>query len=151
MANRLLIALFLACPMMATGQDFRTARLEQDVQQLQREVLTLSQLVSQLRARVEGPGTAPPSPSLTPGTAPAAAAPLTPVPRWVDASRWQRVCAGMAELEVLGELGPPSSMRMEGGERVLLYALEIGRSGFLAGSVRLRDRAVTAVETPTLK
>jgi hypothetical protein len=57
----------------------------------------------------------------------------------------------MSELEVLEILGPPTSMRGEAGERVLLYALEIGNAGFLAGNVTLRDRVVSTIETPRLK
>ena len=45
----------------------------------------------------------------------------------------------MSELEVIGLLGPPTSMREEGDARVLLYALEIGASGFLGGSITLRE------------
>jgi hypothetical protein len=65
--------------------------------------------------------------------------------------RWQGLRTGMSELEVIAALGPPTSMRGQGNERVLFYALEIGNSGFLAGSVTLRDRVVAAIETPTLK
>ena len=57
----------------------------------------------------------------------------------------------MNELEVLALLGPPTSMRMEQGTRVLLYAMEIGKSGYLGGSVRLRDRSVVAVLPPSLQ
>ena len=57
----------------------------------------------------------------------------------------------MSELEVIGALGPPTSMREEGGTRVLLYAMEIGASGFLGGSVKLRERAVVEVAQPTLQ
>jgi len=57
----------------------------------------------------------------------------------------------MGELEVINILGPPTSMRQEGEARVLLYALEIGASGFLGGSVELRDRKVSAVLKPALK
>ena len=57
----------------------------------------------------------------------------------------------MNELEVIGLLGPPSSMRTECEARVLLYALEIGSSGFLVGSVVLHDRAVAEVRPPTLQ
>jgi hypothetical protein len=42
-------------------------------------------------------------------------------------------------------------MRDENGGRVLLYALEIGGSGFLGGSVEFRDRAVIAINRPALK
>jgi hypothetical protein len=48
-------------------------------------------------------------------------------------------------------LGPPTSMREENGVRVLLYAVEIGSSGFLGGSVSLRDRKVVDVQKPVLK
>jgi hypothetical protein len=57
----------------------------------------------------------------------------------------------MTELEVIGLLGPPTSMRAQSDERVLLYALEIGTSGFLGGSVTLRDRSVTEVQKPVLR
>ena len=56
-----------------------------------------------------------------------------------------------SELEVVELLGPPTSMREEDGARMLLYALEIGTTGFLGGSVRLRDRAVIEVRAPTLQ
>lgn len=144
--------MLLLCPLLATAQDLRTSRLEQEVRQLQREVLLLSQQMSQLRAHQEAPGPLAPAPILPRSAPPGLAATPDPVtPQWVDAARWQRLRPGMGELEVLGELGPPSSMRTEGEERVLLYALEIGRSGFLAGSVRLRDRLVTEVELPVLR
>jgi hypothetical protein len=42
-------------------------------------------------------------------------------------------------------------MRTEGGQRVLLYALEIGSSGFLGGSVTLRDQVVVAIQKPVLR
>jgi hypothetical protein len=57
----------------------------------------------------------------------------------------------MNELEVIDLLGPPTSMRKAGDARVLMYALEIGSSGFLGGSVTLRDRTVTEVRQPTLQ
>jgi hypothetical protein len=70
---------------------------------------------------------------------------------WLDLARWQQVKTGMGELEVIALLGPPASMRVENQERVLLYAMEIGLSGFLGGSVTLRDRAVVNVKTPVLQ
>ena len=57
----------------------------------------------------------------------------------------------MDELSVIGALGPPTSMREENGARVLLYAMEIGSSGFLGGSVSLRDRKVVEIQKPALK
>ena len=52
---------------------------------------------------------------------------------------------------VVSLLGPPTSMREESGARVLFYALEIGTSGFLGGSVTFRNRAVAEVKTPVLQ
>ena len=57
----------------------------------------------------------------------------------------------MSELDVISSLGPPTTMREEGGARVLLYAMEIGASGFLRGSVKLRERAVVEILQPTLQ
>jgi hypothetical protein len=42
-------------------------------------------------------------------------------------------------------------MREEQATRLLLYAMEIGTSGFLVGSVSLRDRSVDSVRKPTLQ
>ena len=57
----------------------------------------------------------------------------------------------MGELEVIQLLGPPTSMRDENGARVLFYAMEIGPSGFLSGSVVVRDRTVAEVRKPELQ
>jgi hypothetical protein len=144
------------CPQLAAAQDsVQVARLEQEVRQLQREVLNLSQLVSELRTRVERSAyaTAPPAPVPPRATneSTRAAAANQADARWVDAGQWRQLRPGMSELEIIELLGPPTSMRAQDGERVLLYALEIGNSGFLAGSVTLRDRAAVSIETPTLK
>lgn len=154
---RLLLAVILTLPpLVAAAQDgTHVARLEQEVRQLQREVLNLSQLLNELRARVDRPA-APALPSARAAspafadTAPPAAAGITPA-RWIDAARWQGLRPGMSELEILEVLGPPTSMRGQDSERVLLYALEIGRAGFLAGSITLRDRVAVTIETPRLK
>lgn len=149
----------IALPLLATAQDSaQVARLDQEVRQLQREVGTLTQLVNQLRNEVHRAATtaatAPlPAPAAPAGSrrsaAPAPAADATA--RWIDAGRWQRLKPGMSELEVIGELGAPTSIRSEDGAHILLYALELGPGAFLAGSVRLRDQVVTSIEIPALK
>ncbi|MFO7325409.1 MAG: hypothetical protein DIU62_006815 [Pseudomonadota bacterium] len=151
---RIILLLALAWPLAAPAQDsFQLARLEQDVRQLQREVQVLTQLVDQLRARADAPGPLPPAQPILPRQSPFPAPPRTDesLPRWVDAARWRGIRPGMSELEVVGELGPPTSTRVEDPQRTLLYALEIGPGAFLAGSVTLRDHAVTSVEIPVLK
>jgi hypothetical protein len=47
----------------------------------------------------------------------------------------------MSELEVIGLLGPPTSMRDEGDARVPLYALK-SILRLLGGSITLRSRTV---------
>ena len=125
------------------AEDPRISLLEQQVRSLDRQVQALTRQVETLRNRPAGVSTAP-------GT-PASAAPADELPPWVDAEKWLKLRQGMSELDVIAALGPPSSMREEGGARVLLYALEIGTSGFLGGSVTLRDRLVTEVRQPRLQ
>ena len=123
--------------------DPRVSFLEQEVRNLQRQVLALSRQVDELRTRPDRLKGRP----LAPAKAASAADPA----RWTDAANWQRLRAGMSELEVINLLGPPTSMREQEGARVLLYAMEIGASGFLGGSITLREREVTEVRQPTLQ
>ena len=150
-----LMLLGLAFPLLAPAQDsHQVARLEQEVRQLQREVGTLSQLVNQLRSQADRPApvATAPLPPLSGATGARATPPAaSTLPRWVDAARWQRMKPGMNELEVIGELGAPTSTRREGSRQTLFYALEIGPATFLAGSIVLQEQAVIAIETPVLK
>ena len=140
---RMLVALFALVPLTASAADEqRISFLEQEVRNLQRQVMALSRQVDEMRSRPERPTV----------QAPAAAVAAAPgSDQWIDAARWQQVRRGMNELEVIGLLGAPTSMRTEGDARVLRYALEIGTSGFLGGSVTLRDRTVAEVRPPTLQ
>jgi len=141
---RMLVVLLALMPLSANAADEqRISFLEQEVRNLQRQVQAMSRQLDDLNTRPERPST-----QLPAGSA------VTPAPgsdQWIDAARWRQVRRGMSELEVIGLLGPPTSMREEGNARVLLYALEIGSAGFLGGSVTLRDRAVTEVRQPTLQ
>lgn len=137
--------LLLFAPAAFAAEDTRVSFLEQEVRNLHRQVDALSRQVETLSTRPERPerpGTG--------ATTPAKSPPASPT-QWVDAARWRKIRAGMSELEVIGTLGPPTSMREENGMRVLLYALEIGPSAFLAGSVAFRDRAVAEVRQPVLQ
>lgn len=125
----------------AEDDTYRLMKVEQDVRNLERQVQTLTRQLDELRQR-----------DRTPSAPRAAAAPAASnSTSWLEAARWERVRVGMSELEVINVLGPPTSMRQEGGARVLLYAMEIGASGFLSGNVELRDRAVSAINKPVLK
>lgn len=123
------------------ADDGRVRFLEQEVRRLHQQVQMLSRRLDEL----ERP--APRSPAAQP-RAPAAASTSD---AWIDAARWHKVRTGMSELEVVTLLGPPTSMREIDGEHVLFYALEVGSSGFLGGSVRFRDRVVSAVQPPVLQ
>jgi hypothetical protein len=142
----LVAALLSAAFDVPAADELRVSQLEQDVRDLQRQVQALSRQIS-----------------LPPSGAPTAAGAsrvreaaraeresATP-PVWIDATKWQKIQPGMGELDVLAILGTPTSMRMEGETRMLLYALEIGASGFLRGSISMRDRSVISVQKPYLQ
>ena len=139
-----LLALLLTLPLVAhAADDGRVSFLEQEVRNLQRQVLSLNRRIDEMSTRQPGNF----EPARTLPAAPAVAA----SDAWLDAGKWRKVKPGMSELEVVSLLGPPTSMRGESGARVLFYALEIGTSGFLGGSVQFRDRAVSAVQAPVLQ
>jgi hypothetical protein len=137
----LFLASVLAMPFTATANDLRLMQLEHEVRRLERQVQALTRRVEEAE-RPRFDAARPPVESKSP-TAPGDA--------WLDAAKWRNVKTGMSELEVIALLGAPTSMREEAGARVLLYALEVGASGFLGGSVRVRESAVIAVETPRLR
>lgn len=138
----LLILAALSLPA-AAADDLRVPYLEQELRNVQRQLTALTRQVEALQNQ-------PSRPASRPIGAPAAP-PAAEDARWIDAAKWRALRPGMSELEVIGVLGPPTSMREEDGSRVLLYAIEIGSSGFLGGSVKLRDRAIVEIRTPTLQ
>jgi hypothetical protein len=131
---------------LAAADDFKIIQLEQDMRNIEREVQALTREVTELRAQLDRSGDRSSFPQRSAATAPP---PTTPT--WLDVANWNRVRPGMDELAVIGALGPPTTMRDDNGTRVLLYAMEIGSSGFLGGSVSLRDRKVVDVQKPVLK
>ena len=140
----LVLLLCSALPLAAdAADDGRVTFLEQEVRELKRQVMALTRRLDDATTRPERLA-APerkPSPSAISGSSTA----------WVDADKWRKLRPGMTELEVVGLLGPPTSMREVGGEHVLFYALEIGAAAFLGGSVKFRDRAVTEIQQPVLQ
>ncbi len=142
MPRMFLTALLLLAPFAATADAMKISQLEADVRDLKRQVQSLSRQVTDLSTR-------PPRP--TGGGSPAPSPATATMATWVDAARWDRVRAGMSELEVISTLGPPTTIREESGAKVLRYAMEISATGFLAGSVTLRDRVVAEVRKPELQ
>lgn len=147
MKRTMIVAALLTMPFHApAADDLKVSQLEQDVRDLQRQVQALSRQIETQRVLAPGvPGAPAASRARETGPTPSA------IPAWIDAVKWQRIQPGMGELDVIAVLGPPSSQREQSGGRVLLYAIEIGASGFLGGSVTMRDRAVVAVQKPTLQ
>lgn len=142
--SRVFLLLLAALPAAATAADEgRFSYLEQEVRNLQRQVQRLSRQVDELSRPTTRPSATMKSPQ--------SGAPASGGDQWIDAAKWARVKPGMSELEAITLLGPPTSMREENGARMLYYALEIGASGFLGGSVTLRDRVVTEVRAPQLQ
>ncbi len=144
MRRVILLLMMTALPVAASAADEgRFSYLEQEVRNLQRQVQRLSRQVDELTTR----------PARLSGSAkaPQASAPARASTDWIDAAKWARLKTGMSELETITLLGPPTSLREEGGAKVLYYALEIGASGFLGGSVVVRDRVVSEVRRPELQ
>jgi hypothetical protein len=141
----LFLSLTLFACALPAADDFKVIKLEQDVRNLERQVQELSRQLDELKSQLGRAGDRQISSSRT--VAPAAATSTA----WLNVSNWDRLRTGMSELEVIGALGPPTSMRQDGEIRVLLYAMEIGSSGFLSGSVSLRERALVEVSKPVLK
>jgi hypothetical protein len=143
MAARTFLMALVLLPLAArAADDGRVRYLEQEVRNLQRQVLELSRRIDGLDR-----------PSLPPAGNPVRKppAPSTMSNQWIDAEKWSRLRPGLGELEVIRLLGPPTTMREQAGGRVLFYALEIGGSGFLGGSVTLRDGVVAEVQEPRLQ
>jgi uncharacterized protein (TIGR00255 family) len=81
------------------------------------------------------------------------AATILNLPDVVDTHIEERESGSVGELIAIVDqaINALRQMRAEEGGRVLLYAKELGSSGFLGGSVRLRERAVVEVRAPTLQ
>ncbi len=141
--KRALVMLLMLPATALAADDARVTRLEQDVRSLQREVQNLSRQIDQLRLQTTRPS--------TDGRQPPPPPPITDTSGWLDAGKWKKLRPGMSELEVISALGAPTSTRERDGARELLYAMEIGSSAFLGGSVLLRDRKVVEVQVPALK
>ncbi len=144
MRGAILAVLLLCAPAAAIpADDLKVSQLDQDVRDLRRQVQEQQRQIDALRAQLPRP--------VVPAQARPSGATTADSNVWVDSSKWQRIRPGMSELDVVNLLGRPTSMRTQDGARLLLYAMEVGASGVLGGSVTFRDGVVTAVQTPVLK
>ena len=82
-----------------------------------------------------------------------AAAPLptripSETPLWHRASNWTLIKSGMSEPQVVGILGPPTSVDSSIDRRTLLYTPDASSTSTLKGSVTLIGDRVTAMIPP---
>jgi hypothetical protein len=146
---RLMLLPLLCLPAAGFADDNRVIKLEQDMRNLERQVGELKRQVDVLDRR--GSLTGAPASLRSPASDNSDAASTDTAP-WYSSANWDRVKLGMNELEVIRLLGKPNTMRAEDADtRTLLYALEIGSSGFLSGSVELKNHQVVGVNRPVLK
>jgi hypothetical protein len=125
--------------------EFRISDIEQQMRNLQSTVREQARQIAALQQR-DGRS------NNTPSTNATATAADNSKQRWLSVSNWQKLKSGMSELQVLEILGAPTQIRNDtDGNRQLLYAMEIGRSGFLSGRVVTQSGAVKAIELPTLR
>ena len=127
--------------------EFRLSDIEQKIRDLETVTREQARQLSQLQSQNPGSRS---GPAPLPGNATAKSSDEL---RWVNAASWNRIKPGMSELQVVELLGAPTQMRIadDNQSRQLLYALEIGRSGYLSGRVTFSKGLVTVVEIPTLK
>lgn len=124
--------------------EFRISDIERKIRDLETATREQARLIAQLQSQTPGAKT----------NAPAASAiPPHDEQRWLMAGSWARLKPGMSELQVIELLGVPTQVRSSdnGQTRSLLYAMEIGRSGFLSGKVELQSSKLTLIELPHLK
>jgi hypothetical protein len=140
-----LICAMLASPGFAAAPDFRVHELEREVRELRDVLRNQARRLDALEQRAERGR--PPEVQVLPGTGLGD----QELPRWVDAGRWRQLEPGMTELEALGVLGRPTTVRAEGSTHVLNYALELGSGTFLAGQIVVRDGRVADIITPHLR
>jgi len=144
----LAMAACLATPpaLAAPIDEFRISDIEQKIRDLETLTREHSRRISELQPGLPGSKS---TPAAIAGNTTSGSRDL----RWVNAASWNRIKPGMSELQVVEVLGPPTQTRIadDNQSRQLLYALEIGSSGYLGGRITFSNGMVSAVETPTLK
>jgi len=145
-AAPLILAGLLVAGVAQAADDAVVEQLRTDVRTLEREVRELSRRLDQLQQ-------APRTSAVPPGATRLATA-SDPDPRaWLAPDKWDKVNPGMTAQQVILVLGAPVSMRPGDapGTQTLFYTLPIGDTGFLTGSIRLRDDKVVDVKKPELR
>ncbi len=135
-----LILLILMCAI-AGGQtrDPRVDELTKETALLKRKVADQEDRIAQLEKAVKAlQSAATPMPTPIPSE----------TPPWHKASNWTLIKSGMSEAQVVGILGPPTSVDASIDKRILLYTPDPNSTLTLKGSVTLIDDRVTAMVPP---
>jgi hypothetical protein len=142
--QRALIAaglLLLTCAIaMAQTRDPRVDELTKETEQLKRKIADLEGRIAELERAVK---------SLQAAAAPWPTSIPAETPPWHRASNWTLIKGGMSESQVVGILGPATSVDSSIDKRTLYYTPDAASStSTLKGSVTLIDDRVTAMTPP---
>jgi hypothetical protein len=138
--KRVVVVLLMSVVAMGQARDPRVDELEKETAQLKRKVADQDARIAELERAVK---------SLQAAAAPPVPTPIpSPTPAWHRASNWTLIKTGMSEAEVVGILGPPTSVDSSIDRRTLLYAPDASSTSTLKGSVTLIDDRVTAMTPP---
>lgn len=136
-----------AASVAVTAEDVRVEQLRQDVRELSRLVREQARQIERLEREI-GRLKAAPAPG-RPRSVPDAA---TTTGIWLSSERWKKLRVDMSESEVVALLGPPTAVRSEApASKTLLYTLELEGTGFLSGSVTLKNTRVREISEPQLR
>jgi hypothetical protein len=133
------IALLMGGTAMAQTRDPRIDELTRETAQLKRRIADQDGRIAELEKAVK---------SLQSAAAPMPAPIPSETPAWHRASNWTQIKSGMSESQVVGILGPPTSVDSSIDKRILLYAPDASSTSPLKGSVTLIGDRVTAMTPP---
>jgi len=124
----------------AQARDPRVDKLTMDTEDLKRTVADQDKRIAELEKTVKMLQSAatPPPPEPIPA----------PTPPWKAPSSWKLIQAGMSEAQVVGILGPPTSVQSVEDSRTLFYQPDAQSTSTLNGTVTLKDDRVTASSPP---
>jgi hypothetical protein len=132
--------LVLACAIApAQTRDPRVDELTKETEQLKRKIADQDGRITELEKAMK---------SLRAAAAPLPASIPTESPPWHRASNWTLIKTGMSEAQVVGILGPATSVDSSMDRRTLDYTPDASSTSTLKGSVTLIDDRVTAMTPP---
>jgi hypothetical protein len=136
-----------APPLRAQAHDPRLDKLAMEFDQLSMETEDLKRTVADQDKRIteleksvkmlQSAATPPPAEPIP-----------APTPPWKTPSSWNLIQAGMSEAQVVGILGPPTSVQSVEDSRILFYQPDASSTSTLNGSVTLKDDRVKASSPP---